>query len=130
MEGPAFSTRAESNLHRTWKAELIGMTAVPEARLAREAEICYATIAMVTDYDCWKTDEESVSVEMVVETMKRNTAAVQGMIPDIVHALRGREDCGCRHAARNAIMTDPSLIPYDVKRRLALFYNRYWVVSR
>jgi 5'-methylthioadenosine phosphorylase len=126
MEGPAFSTRAESNLHRSWKAELIGMTAVPEARLAREAEICYATIAMVTDYDCWKTEDESVSVEMVVETMKRNTAAVQGMIPDIVQALKGRDDCDCRHAARSAIMTDPALIPYDVRRKLSLFYDRYW----
>jgi 5'-methylthioadenosine phosphorylase len=126
MEGPAFSTRAESNLHRSWKAELIGMTAVPEAKLAREAEICYATIAMVTDYDCWKTDEESVSVEMVVKTMKQNTQAVQTMIPDIVQALKGREDCACRHAARNAIMTDPAMIPYDARRRLALFYDRYW----
>jgi 5'-methylthioadenosine phosphorylase len=127
MEGPAFSTRAESNLHRSWRAELIGMTAIPEARLAREAEICYATIAMVTDYDCWKSTEESVSVEIVVETMKSNTAAVQRMLPDIVAALRTRGDCECRHAARTAIMTDPSLIPYDVRRRLALFYDRYWV---
>ena len=127
MEGPAFSTRAESNLHRSWKADLIGMTAVPEAKLAREAEICYATIAMVTDYDCWKTEEEGVSVGMVVETMKKNTAAVQRMIPDIVQALKERDDCECRHAARSALMTDPALIPYDVRRKLALFYDRYWV---
>jgi 5'-methylthioadenosine phosphorylase len=129
MEGPAFSTLAESNLHRSWRAELIGMTAVPEAKLAREAEICYATIAMVTDYDCWKADHDSVSVEMVVRTMKSNTEAVQRMIPDIVQALKGREDCGCRHAARNAIMTDFSMIPYDVRRRLALFYDRYWIAK-
>jgi len=127
MEGPAFSTRGESMLHRAWGAQLIGMTAVPEARLAREAEICYATIAMVTDYDCWKSSEESVSVEMIVQTMKSNTTAVQRMLPDIVSALRTREDCGCRHAAQNAMMTAPSLIPYDVRRRLALFYGRYWV---
>jgi len=126
MEGPAFSTRAESHLHRSWRAELIGMTAVPEAKLAREAEICYATIAMVTDYDSWKSNEESVSVEMVVETMKRNTAAVQEMLPDIVAALKGRDDCDCRHAARSAIMTEVGLIPYDVRRKLALFYDRYW----
>jgi 5'-methylthioadenosine phosphorylase len=126
MEGPAFSTRAESDLHRSWGAELIGMTAVPEAKLAREAEICYATIAMVTDYDCWKANEESVSVEMVVETMKRNTAAVQRMIPDIVAALKERDDCDCRHAASSALMTDPVLIPYDVRRKVALFYDRYW----
>ncbi len=127
MEGPAFSTRAESNLHRSWRAELIGMTAVPEARLARDAEICYATIAMVTDFDCWKEAEESVSVELVLQTMKRNTAAVQRMLPDLVAALAGRQDCECRHAAQSAIMTDPSLVPYDVRRRLALFYERYWV---
>ena len=126
MEGPAFSTRAESNLHRSWGAQLIGMTAVPEAKLAREAEVCYAVIAMVTDYDCWKTNEESVSVEMVVETMKANTAAVQRMIPDIVAALKGRADCECRHAARSAIMTDPALVPYDLRRKLALFYDHYW----
>jgi len=126
MEGPAFSTRAESELHRSWKASLIGMTALPEARLAREAEICYATLAMVTDYDCWKETAESVSVEMVVATMKSNIEALRTMLPDIVQALRGRGDCPCRHAARDAIMTDSSLVPYDVRRRLALFYGKYW----
>ena len=130
MEGPAFSTRAESNLHRSWGAEMIGMTAAPEAKLAREAEICYATIAMVTDYDCWTADQENVSVGIVVETMKKNTAAIQRMIPDIVRALKGRDDCDCRHAAKSAIMTDPALIPYDVKRRLALFYDRYWATHK
>lgn len=126
MEGPEFSTRAESQLHRSWKASLIGMTALPEARLAREAEICYATIAMVTDYDCWREAGEGVSVEMVVRTMKSNTDALKRMLPDIVSSLRGREDCACRHAAQDAIMTDPSLIPYDARRRVALFYDRYW----
>jgi 5'-methylthioadenosine phosphorylase len=126
MEGPAFSTRAESELHRSWNASLIGMTALPEARLAREAEICYATLAMVTDFDCWKDAGESVSVEMVVSTMKSNTEALRRMLPDIIEAMRGRADCSCRHAARDAIMTDVSLIPYDVKRKLALFYGKYW----
>jgi 5'-methylthioadenosine phosphorylase len=126
MEGPAFSTRAESQLHRSWTATLIGMTALPEARLAREAEICYATIAMVTDYDSWRATGESVSVEMVVATMKSNTEAVKRMLPDLVSALHGRDDCPCRHAARDAIMTDPALIPYDARRRVALFYDRYW----
>jgi len=126
MEGPAFSTKAESELHRSWNASLIGMTALPEAKLAREAEICYATVAMVTDYDCWKEVGEHVSVEMVVATMRSNTEALRGMLPDIIAAMRDRADCACRHAARDAIMTEPSLIPYDVKRRLALFYGRYW----
>jgi 5'-methylthioadenosine phosphorylase len=102
------------------------MTAVPEAKLAREAEICYATIAMVTDYDCWKASEESVSVEMVVATMKTNTRALQRMIPDLAGGLAARGDCACRHAAASAIMTDPAAIPYDTRRKLALFYGRYW----
>jgi 5'-methylthioadenosine phosphorylase len=126
MEGPAFSTRSESELHRSWKATLIGMTALPEARLAREAEICYATLAMVTDFDCWKESAESVSVEMVVATMKSNIEALGKMLPDMIMAMRGRGDCSCRHAARDAIMTNPALIPYDVRRRLALFYQKYW----
>jgi 5'-methylthioadenosine phosphorylase len=126
MEGPAFSTRAESELHRSWKASLIGMTALPEARLAREAEICYATLALVTDFDCWKETMESVSVEMVVATMKSNIEALRKMLPDIILAMHGRGDCPCRHAARDAIMTDQAFIPYDVRRRLALFYGKYW----
>jgi 5'-methylthioadenosine phosphorylase len=126
MEGPLFSSRAESELHRSWKAHLIGMTAVPEAKLAREAEICYATIAMVTDYDCWKASEEGVSVNMIMETMRGNTAAVKRMVPDLIGALAGRGDCGCRHSAQNAVMTDPALIPYDIKRKLSIFYGKYW----
>jgi 5'-methylthioadenosine phosphorylase len=126
MEGPLFSTRAESELHRSWKAHLIGMTAIPEAKLAREAEICYATIAMVTDYDCWKTSEEGVSVNMIMETMRGNTGAVKRMIPDLIKAVSDRGDCGCRHSAQSAMMTDPALIPYDLKRKLALFYGKYW----
>ncbi len=126
MEGPAFSTRSESELHRSWNAALIGMTALPEARLAREAEICYATLAMVTDYDCWKDSGESVSVEMVVQTMKANTGALRAMLPDLLASLGNPGDCPCRHAARDAIMTDPALIPVDVRRRLSLFYDKYW----
>jgi 5'-methylthioadenosine phosphorylase len=128
MEGPSFSTRAESRLHQSWGASLIGMTAMPEARLAREAEMCYATIAMVTDWDCWKEDAEHVTVQMVLETMRKNTAAVRAMIPDIVTALRDRDDCACRHAAEHAIMTDPAVLPLEQKRRLELLYGRYWAV--
>lgn len=126
MEGPLFSTKAESELHRSWKADLIGMTALPEAKLAREAEMCYATIAMVTDYDCWRESGESVSVDMIMETMRGNTAAVQAMIPELVASLAGRPDCACRHAAGNAFLTDPAFIPYEVRRKLALFYGKYW----
>jgi 5'-methylthioadenosine phosphorylase len=126
MEGPMFSTRAESELHRSWNASLIGMTALPEARLAREAEICYATMAMVTDFDCWKDSGEHVSAEMVVATMRSNTEALRAMLADLVDAMRGLGDCSCRHAAAQAIMTDPAVIPVDVRRRLALFYGKYW----
>jgi 5'-methylthioadenosine phosphorylase len=126
MEGPAFSTEAESALHRSWRAPLIGMTALPEAKLAREAEMCYATIAMVTDYDCWKASVESVNVAMVVATMQANSSALRRMVPAIVASLRRRGDCHCRHAAENAIMTDAALIPYETSRKLALFYGKYW----
>jgi 5'-methylthioadenosine phosphorylase len=126
MQGPAFSTKAESELHRSWRASLIGMTVLPEARLAREAEICYATVALITDYDCWKVGGEAVSVDMVVATMKENTKVFRRMLPDMVSALSRRGDCACRHAAAHAIMTDLSRIPYDTRRKLALFYARYW----
>ena len=126
MEGPLFSTKAESELYRSWKSHLIGMTALPEAKLAREAEICYATIAMVTDYDCWHETEESVSVEMVLKVMNDNVSAVKAMLPEIIESVTGIEDCTCRHAAENAIITDPEKIPYETKRRLSLFYSKYW----
>ena len=126
MEGPLFSTRAESFLYRQWKADLIGMTALPEAKLAREAEMCLAIVAMVTDYDCWKGAEESVTIEMVLEVMADNTRHIQEVLPGILGALASRGDCACRHAAEQAIMTDPALIPYEVRRKLALFYGKYW----
>jgi 5'-methylthioadenosine phosphorylase len=126
MEGPLFSTRAESFLYRGWGAALIGMTALPEAKLAREAEICLAVVAMVTDYDCWKGEEDSVTIDMVLKVMNDNTRTVQALIPGIVAALGGRGDCSCRHAAETAIMTDADLIPYQTKRRLWAFYGKYW----
>jgi len=126
MEGPPFSTRAESALHKDWGAQLIGMTALPEARLAREAEICYATVAMVTDYDCWREGGEAVSVDMVVRTMRDTVGRVQALLPGLVAALADDGDCPCRHAARNALMTDPASIPYDRRRALALLYGGYW----
>jgi 5'-methylthioadenosine phosphorylase len=126
MEGPLFSTRAESNLYRGWGADLIGMTALPEAKLAREAEICCALIAMVTDYDCWHEAEEAVSVEKVLEVMGKNIHTVRELIPGIVAALNGRGDCGCRHAAEKTIVTAADKIPYQTRRALDLFYGKYW----
>ncbi len=125
MEGPLFSTRAESHLYRSWNAHLIGMTALPEAKLAREAGICYALVAMITDYDCWKEAGDDVTLEMVLNVMRENGEAIRNMIPDFVTELKPNRDCACRSAAKNAIMTDPSLIPPDVKKRLDLLFGKY-----
>jgi 5'-methylthioadenosine phosphorylase len=126
MEGPLFSTRAESHLYRSWGAHLIGMTSLPETKLAREAEICFSLVAMVTDYDCWHEAEEDVTLEMVLKVMNDNSAAIKSMIPDFVELDLSGKECACHSAAENAIFTDPALIPLEVKRRLALFYGKYW----
>ena len=126
MEGPLFSTRAESQLYRSWNAHLIGMTALPEAKLAREAEMCYAVVAMVTDYDCWRGSEETVDIEMVLQVMSKNVHTIQNLIPEIARSIIGRIECDCRNAARDAVTTNKELIPYEVKRKLNLFYSKYW----
>ena len=127
MEGPLFSTKAESHLYRSWNADLIGMTAIPEAKLAREAEICLAIVAMVTDYDCWREAEESVSVEMVLKVMQENTTTAQKLIPRIAAALSSRDDCSCHHAAAGVFVTDPALVPYETRRKLWMLYGgKYW----
>ena len=125
MEGPLFSTRAESHLHKSWGADLIGMTALPETKLAREAEMCLANIAMVTDYDCWKKSDD-VDITMILEVMKDNSIAVKKMIPDFVKELAQIEECSCNSAAQFAILTDPSIIPSETKEKLSLFYGKYW----
>lgn len=127
MEGPLFSTKAESYLYRSWNADLIGMTALPETKLAREAEICLAIMAMVTDYDCWREAEESVSVEMVLKVMNENTTAAQKLIPRLAAALSSREECSCRNAAAGVFVTDPALVPYETRRKLWMLYGgKYW----
>ncbi|MBN1412227.1 MAG: S-methyl-5'-thioadenosine phosphorylase [Spirochaetales bacterium] len=126
MEGPLFSTKGESRMYRSWGAHIIGMTALPECKLAREAEICFSVIAMVTDYDCWRESEEHVTIEMVIKVMNDNTAQIQKIVPGIVDALSGTGDCDCRHAAQYAVMTDKSMIPYETRRKLKLFYGKYW----
>jgi 5'-methylthioadenosine phosphorylase len=128
MEGPQFSTRAESNLYRSWGVDVIGMTNLQEARLAREAEICYATMAMVTDYDCWHETEESVTVEQVVEYLHRNAATACAVIRDVVPRLGNRErTCGCATALKYAILTDPKVVPAQVKKDLAPIAGKYLV---
>lgn len=122
IEGPQFSTRAESRLYQRWGCDIIGMTALPEAKLAREAQICYATIACVTDYDVWRAVEDEVTVEMVVANLSRNIATAQRIIRSVAHTLadpRGNA-CGCASALTNAIMTDPAAISPETRARYRL----------
>jgi len=126
MEGPQFSTRAESNLYRRWGGGVIGMTAIPEAKLAREAEICYTMLALPTDYDCWKEDEEAVSVENIVENLNANTKTAQQVIKKLVEILPPTRSCNCGDAAKYAILTDKKFIPKSTREKLELFYGKYW----
>ncbi len=125
MEGPAFSTRAESNLYRSWGADVIGMTALPEAKLAREAEICYSVIACITDYDCWYEAHESVSVEMILETLRRNISTAREIIRLALGRVPETRDCACASALAAAIVTAPELIPEEQKKKLDLLIGKY-----
>ena len=109
MEGPAFSTRAESNLYRSWGAGVINMSTNPEAKLAREAEICYAVVCMSTDYDCWKEDEEHVSLELVLQNLMANSDNAKNLIKKVTTKLGADRDCGCKEASQFAIITDPDM---------------------
>ncbi len=124
MEGPAFSTRAESELYRSWGASLIGMTALPEAKLAREAEICYATLACVTDYDCWHETEESVSAELIVQNLLRNVEVSKRVVRMAVERLPQMRTCGCGQALDTALLTPAAQIPAAVRARLGPILSR------
>jgi 5'-methylthioadenosine phosphorylase len=125
MEGPQFSTRAESVTYRTWNVDVIGMTNATEAKLAREAEICYSTIALATDYDCWHHSEEDVTVEAVLAVMKKNIETSKAMIREAVRVMSGVRPCSCGQALRNAIMTPEKLIPLKTKKDLAPIIGKY-----
>ena len=125
MEGPAFSTRAESQFHRQMGWDVIGMTNYGEARCAREAEICYATLAMVTDYDCWHASHEAVTVEMVVANLTKNSKTAQEIIRRAVAALDPTADCTCRHALATAIMTNNQLLRPATRKKLGLLLKEY-----
>ncbi len=125
MEGPQFSTRAESNLYRSWGADVIGMTNLQEAKLAREAEICYATLAMVTDYDCWREGHDDVTVEQVVAVLHQNAENGTRVVREAVKALPPAGSCPCSHALQYAILTDPAAIPRETKRKLAPLLGKY-----
>jgi 5'-methylthioadenosine phosphorylase len=125
MEGPAFSSRAESIMYRTWGADIIGMTALPEAKLAREAEICYATLACVTDYDCWHPRGSSVNVEMVVQNLLKNIDTSRAVLRRVIPRLDGRRNCSCTSALKDAILTSPNQISGETKQKLAPLVGRY-----
>jgi 5'-methylthioadenosine phosphorylase len=127
IEGPRFSTKAESNLFRTWGMSIIGMTASPEAFLAREAEMCYAIMAHVTDYDVWHLSEEAVSVDMVIRTLMKNTALAQQAVELLVRSLPGPEDrtCSCPNALADAIITQPDRINPAARAKLGLLVDKY-----
>jgi 5'-methylthioadenosine phosphorylase len=125
MEGPAFSTKAESNTYRAWGMDLIGMTNLPEAKLAREAEICYATLAMVTDYDCWHPEHDAVTVTQVIEYLTRNVENAQKIIRAAIARLPEERHCKCASALAHAILTERKSIPAETKKKLSLLVGKY-----
>jgi len=125
MEGPQFSTLAESKLYRSWGMDIIGMTNLQEAKLAREAEICYATIALVTDYDCWHPEHDSVTVDMIIQNLVANAKTAQQVIAEAVSQLPYARTCECANALRHAILTRPDAVPDRVKKDLAPIISRY-----
>jgi 5'-methylthioadenosine phosphorylase len=125
IEGPRFSTRGESNLFRAWGMSIIGMTASPEVFLAREAELCYATMAHVTDFDVWHVSEEPVTVEMVIRTLNHNTEIAQLAIKRLLHLLPEERTCACSHGLENAIITHPESIPLATRQKLDLLVGKY-----
>ena len=126
MEGPAFSTVAESNVYRSWGMDVIGMTNLQEAKLAREAEICYVTIAMVTDYDCWHEEHEAVTVSEVLRILQLNAEHAAKVVSEAVTAMAERVDCHCQHALANALITDKRVVPEAAKRKLELLIGKYF----
>ena len=125
MEGPQFSTKAESNVYRSWGADVIGMTNLQEAKLAREAEICYVTIAMVTDYDCWHPHHDSVTVEQIVSVLLKNAENAAKVVKATVSAMPKARSCKCGQALANAILTDKAKIPAATKKKLRLILGKY-----
>ena len=125
MEGPQFSTRAESNLYRSWGADVIGMTNLQEAKLAREAEICYATAAMVTDYDCWRQGHDDVTVEQIVAVLHQNAANACRVVKSAVAAMPAERTCACASALQHAILTSPDAIPQATREKLDLLVGKY-----
>jgi 5'-methylthioadenosine phosphorylase len=125
MEGPAFSTLAESSLYRSWGMDVIGMTNLAEAKLAREAEICYATLAAVTDYDCWHPQHESVTIDIVIKNLQKNIGNAKRIIMQVIKNIPSERNCTCPEALKYAIITDKKLIPPKVKKDLKIIIGKY-----
>ena len=125
MEGPAFSTKAESNVYRSWGMDVIGMTNLQEAKLAREAEICYTTVAMVTDYDCWHEEHDHVTVEDIIKVLHQNADNAAKLVAEAVAAMPAEVSCKCHSALKNAIITDRSVWPEATKKKLELLVGKY-----
>jgi 5'-methylthioadenosine phosphorylase len=125
IEGPAFSTRAESNVYRQWGMDIIGMTSLQEAKLAREAEICYAAMAMVTDFDSWHEEEAEVTVKAVVQNLNKNISKAKQIIQIIVPKISKKRACKCTSALKNAMMTDSAIIPQETRKKLELLVGKY-----
>jgi 5'-methylthioadenosine phosphorylase len=125
MEGPQFSTLAESKLYRSWGMDVIGMTNLQEAKLAREAEICYTTLALITDYDCWHPDHDSVTVDLIVANLLQNAKTAQRAIAEAVGRIAGARTCGCKDALATAIITRPENVPEQTKKELAPIVAKY-----
>ncbi len=125
VEGPRFSTKAESNTYRTWGMSIIGMTAAPEAFLAREAEICYTVMAHITDYDVWHISEAPVTVEMVIKILNRNTTLAQAAIQRLVQTLQSTRTCECVDAMATALITDPAAVPPQTRKDLDPLVKKY-----
>lgn len=125
IEGPMFSTRAESNIYRSWGATVIGMTNYQEAKLAREAEICYSTVALVTDYDCWHESEESVDIEQIINVMNKNVSTAKSMIKTVMSYIDEGKFCNCHKALKGGILTEKSYIPEETKKKLKPIIGKY-----
>jgi len=126
MEGPAFSTKAESNLYRSWGAGIINMSTLPEAKLAREAEICYAVMCMSTDYDCWKEDEEHVTIDIVIQNMNTNSANAKKLITAVIKELDGQRDCPCKDASKYAVITSGEKRNQEQIEKLKVIFPDYY----
>jgi 5'-methylthioadenosine phosphorylase len=127
MEGPAFSTKAESNVYRSWGMDVIGMTNLQEAKLAREAEICYVTVAMVTDYDCWHPEHDAVTVNDIIANLVKNAENACRVVAEAVAEMPGTRACKCGSALSHAILTDRGTVPAATRKKLGILIDKYFV---